>query len=166
MSLFDENIIKKDLSVESILQQNVYDVVTTAYHDIQYRINNGQTLFKLHPNALANEHGCFDVGTTGNYLTAFKDVISWGLYGLKERLDICPINWNDAKLNLDAVRAAILPSNEKIDVSVWVDYKIFKPKRFIGEPSILDMGGISYMYTFEEFEIPLDRPSPSFRFFV
>lgn len=162
MSLFDENIIKKDLSVESILQQDVYDVVTTAYHDIQYRINNGQTLFRLHPN----EQGCFDVGATGNYIIAFKDAISWGLYGLKERLCIHPINWNDAKLNLNNVDVSILPSNEKIDVSVLVDYKIFKPKRFIGEPSILDMGSIPYMYIFEEFEIPLDRPLPSIRLFV
>jgi len=157
MSVFDENIIKKDLSVETILQQNVSDVVNTAYHDIQYRINYGQTLFKLH----SNKPGYFDVGATGDFIIAFKDAISRGLDGLKERLGIRPINWNDAKLNINNIDVSILPSNEKINVGILIDYKIFKSKRFIGEPSIfiLDMGSVSYMYILEEFEIPLDRPS-------
>lgn len=161
MSLFDENIIKKDLSVESILQQNVFDVVNAAYHDIQYRIDCGQTLFKLHPR----EYRVIAYETTSNFIVAFKDTISWGMDGLRERLCICPINWNDAKLNINYIDNSISISDEKINVNVLVNYKIFKPRRFIGEPHILDEDIVSYLYILDKFKIEDPSQAPMIRLY-
>lgn len=153
MSLFDENIIKKDLSPRTILETYVSRVVKDLYHDIQYRINNGQIIFQLHPEKIYWS----DIKTTNDVWMAFRERLQWELETLKERLCIHPIEWNDAKLNISSI-SSVLAKKEKIIVDIYVDYTIFKPKRLIGEPSILDMECVSYQYIFEEFKRPLKKP--------
>ena len=152
MSLFDKDIIKKGLSPRTILEQEVSRVVEGVYHDIQYRINSGQTRFKLRPK----EYGWREAEITSNVWVTFEDWLRFELEKLKEHLGIYPIEWNDAKLNICSI-SSVLTKKEKIIVGIDVDYKIFKPKRLIGEPHILEEKCEFYQYTFEEFKRPLKK---------
>ena len=152
MSLFDKDIIKKDLSPRTILEQEVSRVVESVYHDIQYRINSGQTRFKLSPK----EYGWREAEITSDVWRTFIDWLYWELEKLKERLAIKPMEWNGANFNISNI-SPVVTKKEKIVVDIAVNYKIFKPKRLIGEPHILEEKCEFYQYTFEEFERPLKK---------